>query len=138
MSVSCGTPRPASPRKGERGEGRLKFLIVLAILAVVGYCAYQYVPVAIQAYQLKDVMQQTVNTAALQSQTTSDSLKKTLTDRAQEYGAPPPPPTQVVVVQQDGRWQARVQYTRQIPLLFYTYQYNFDHTVRSFDPATLR
>jgi hypothetical protein len=138
MSVSCGTPRRLSPRTGERGEARLKFLIVLVILAVVAYCAYQYVPVAIQAYQLKDVMQQTVNTAALQSQTTSDSLKKTLTDRALEYGAPPPPTTQVAVVQQDGRWQARVQYTRQVSLPFYTYQYNFDNTVRSFDPATLR
>lgn len=138
MSVSCGTPIRPLPGKGERGEGRLKFLIVLAILAVVGYCAYQYVPVAIQAYQLKDVMQQTVNTAAMQSQTTSDSLKKTLTDRALEYGAPPPPTTQVEVVQQDGRWQARVHYTRQIPLPFYIYQYSFDNTVRSFDPATLR
>lgn len=136
MTVSCGTPCRPSPGRGERGEARLKFLIVLAILAVVGYCAYQYVPVAVQAYQLKDVMQQTVNTAALQSQTTSDSLKKTLTDRAQEYGAPPT--TQVAVVQQDGRWQARVQYTKQIPLPFYTYEYSFDNTVRSFDPATLR
>lgn len=137
MSVSCGT-RPPAHRLGERGEGRLKFLIVVAILAVIAYCAYQYVPVAIQAYQLKDVMQQTVNTAAMQSQTTSDSLRQSLADRAQEYGAPPPPATQVEAEQRDGRWQARVQYTRQIPLLVYTYQYNFDHTVKSFNPATLR
>ncbi|MBD0373696.1 MAG: hypothetical protein ICV60_22885 [Pyrinomonadaceae bacterium] len=137
MSVSCGT-RSLALRHGERGEGRLKFLVVIAILAVVGYSAYQYVPVAVQAYQLKDVMQQTVNTAALQSQTTGESLKKTLTDRALEYGAPPPPATQVLVTQQDARWQARVQYTRQIPLPFYIYQYTFDHTVKSFDPATLR
>jgi hypothetical protein len=59
-------------------------------------------------------------------------------DRAQEYGAPPPPATQVIVTIQDGRWQARVQYTRQIQLPFYTYQYNFDNTVKSFDPTTLR
>jgi uncharacterized protein YpmS len=137
MSVSCGT-RPIPSRHGERGEGRLKFLIVLAILAVIGYSAYQYLPVAIQAYQLKDVMQQTVNTSAVQSQTTSESLKKLITERSQEYGAPPPPATQVTVTQQDGRWQARVQYTRQIPLPFYSYEYTFDHTVKSFDPATLR
>ena len=137
MSVSCGTQAPRH-RHGERGEGRLKFLVVLAILAVVAYSAYQYVPVAVQSYQLKDVMQQTVNTAALQSQTTVDSLKKTLTERALEYGAPPQPAPQVFVTQQDGRWQARIQYTRQIPLPFYIYQYDFDHTVKSFDPATLR
>lgn len=137
MSVSCGT-RPVSRRAGERGEGRLKFLIALVILAVIAYCAYQYVPVAIQAYQFKDVMQQTVNTAAMQPQTTTESLKKLLMERAQEFGAPPPPVTQVEVMPQDRRWQARVYYTRDIPLIFYTYQYSFDNTVKSFDPATLR
>ena len=137
MSVSCGTC-PASHRYGERGEGRLKLLVVVAVLAIVGYSAYQYVPVAIKAYQFKDVMQQTVNTAAMQPQTTSETLKKLLTDRALEYGAPPPPATQVGVTHQDGRWQARVQYTREVPLPFYTYQYTFDNTVKSFDPTTLR
>ena len=137
MSVSCGT-RHVPLRHGERGEGRLKFLLILAVLALIGYSCYQYVPVAVRAYQLKDVMQQTVNTAAMQPQTTSDSLRKLLIDRAQEYGAPPPPATQVSVTQTDARWQARVQYTRDIPLPFYTYQYNFDNTVKSFDPATLR
>jgi hypothetical protein len=137
MSVSCGTQSPRS-RKGERGEGRLKFLIVLAVLVLLGYCAYQYVPVAVNAYQFKDVMQQTVNNAAVQNQVTSESIRKTLLERAQEYGAPPPPATQVFVTQQDGRWQARVQYTRNIQLPFYTYPYSFDNTVKSFDPATLR
>ncbi len=138
MSVSCGTPGSSLRRHGERGEGRLKLLIVVAILILVGYSAYQYLPVAIQAYQLKDVMQQTVNTAAVQGQTTSESLRQLLTQRAVEYGAPPPPATQVGVTQQDGRWQARVQYSREIPLPFYTYRYTFDNTVKSFDPATLR
>ncbi|HEY0322290.1 MAG TPA: hypothetical protein VGC66_15120 [Pyrinomonadaceae bacterium] len=137
MSVSCGTGH-VPLRHAERGEGRLKFLLVVAVLALIGYCAYQYVPVAVRAFQFKDVMQQTVNTAAVQSQTTSDSLKKLLTARAEEYGAPPPPATQVTVTQAEGRWQARVYYTREIPFPFYTYQYVFDNTVKSFDPATLR
>lgn len=136
MSVSCGT-KTVRRRRGERGEGRLKFLILLAVLALVAYSGYQYVPVAIQAYQLKDVMQQTVNTAAMQPQT-ADGLRKVLTDRAQEYGAPPPPATQVDVTQQDGRWQARVRYKRDVALPFYTYPYDFDYTVKSFNPSTLR
>lgn len=136
MTVSCGSS-PVKYRPGERGEGRLKFIVVVAILVVVAYCGYQYVPVAIQAYQLKDVMQQTVNTAALQAQT-ADNLKKLLTERAQEYGAPPPPATQIEVTQEGGRWQAHIKYIRNIPLIFYTYQYNFDNTVKSFDPTTLR
>ena len=136
MSISCGT-RPALRRHGERGEGRLKFIIVVAVIAIVAYCAYQYVPVTVQAYQFKDVMQQTVNSAAMQ-QTTNDGLRKLLTDRAQEYGAPPPPATQVEVTQVENRWQARVHYTRDISFPFYTYQYIFDNTVKSFDPTTMR
>lgn len=136
MSVSCGT-RPVRRPAGERGEGRLKFLVVIAILALLAYSGYQYIPVAVQARQFKDVMQQSVNNAAMQSQT-ADGLKKLLTDRAQEYGAPPPPATQVEVTLQDGRWQARVRYIRDVSLPFYVYHYDFDNTVKSFDPATLR
>jgi hypothetical protein len=136
MSFSCGT-RPSHERRGERGEARLKFIVVVAVLALAAYSGYQYIPVAIQAYQYKDIMQQTVNTAAMQPQT-SDGLKRLLTERALEYGAPPPPATLVEVTQQDGRWQAHVQYKRQVMLPFYTYPFVFDHTVKSFDPATLR
>ena len=137
MSTSCGT-RPVQRRKGELGQGRLKFLIVLAVIIMIAYSGYQYVPVAIQAYQFKEAMQQTVNVAAVQPQTTSDTLRKTLLDTATDYGAPPPPATTVTVGTQEGRWQARVSYTREIPLPFYTYQYTFDNTVKSFNPQTLR
>lgn len=135
-SVSCGTRHVCQHRRDESGEGRLKFIVVLAVLAIVGYCLYQYVPVAVQAYQYKDVMQQTVNTAAMQAQTTPDSLRKALMDSGKDYGAPPN--MQVDVSIQDGRWLARVRYNRDVSLPFYTYQYSFDHTVKSFNPLTLR
>ena len=87
MSVSCGTPTVPERRRGERGEGRLKFLMLLAVLALVAYSGYQYVPIAIQAYQFKDLMQQTVNTAAMQPQT-ADGLRKTHTSATSSRTSP--------------------------------------------------
>ena len=48
----------------ERGGARLNFLILLFVIAVAGYSAYNYAPVAYNAYRYKDFMQETVNKAA--------------------------------------------------------------------------
>lgn len=137
MSRSCG-PHPRPSRHGELGGSRVKFLIVIAIIGVVAYVAYQYVPVAIQSYQLKDMMQQTVNTAAVQGQSL-DLVKKQLYNNAVDYGAPSDPSqTRVEVSSSDNRYQARIAFKRPISLPGYTYEYQFDHTVRSIDLINLR
>jgi Flp pilus assembly protein TadG len=134
MRRTCGTSAVAY-RSGERGNARVKFIIVLTVILLIGYCAYQYVPVAIQSYQLKDAMQQTVNQAALQP-TTVEALKKQLQMTLADYSAPPD--ASITIERRDDRWQATVQYARPVSLPFYTYQYHFDHTVKSFNPAILR
>ena len=48
------------------GGARLKLVIALAIIAVVAYVGYNYIPVAIDAYYFKDAMQNKVNLAAAQ------------------------------------------------------------------------
>ena len=55
--------------RGERGDARLKFIIFLAIVVIVGYAGYMYIPVAIDAYYFKDAMQNKVNLAAAQGTT---------------------------------------------------------------------
>ena len=37
-------------RSNERGSARLKFLLVILILAAAGYAAYLFIPIAYQAY----------------------------------------------------------------------------------------
>lgn len=129
MSESCGTFSKAD-RKGERGEARLKFLIVVALIALVAYAGYQYVPVAYNAYLFKDVMQSKVDKASAEGRT-AEWVKHELTASAPEYGVP----SDAVVVTEvrDGRMQANVQFARPVQLPIYTYQYTFNHTVKSTD-----
>ena len=105
------------------------------MLAVVAYVGYQYVPVAIRAYQFKDLMQQTVDKAAALGQG-GEWVKTQLKASYADFGVPPD--AVVNSAQREGRVEASVQFTRPIPLPFYIYQYNFDHTVRSSELLTIK
>jgi hypothetical protein len=115
-------------RKGERGESRLKFLIVIIIIAAIAYVGYQFIPLAYQAYQFKDYMQQNVDKAAAMGQS-ADWVETQLKAASKEYDVPPN--AEVKALQRDGRMEATVKYTRPISLIFYTYQYEFDNSVKS-------
>lgn len=119
--------RSARTRRGERGGTRLKFLIVIIVLAVLAYSGYQYIPVAYQAYLFKDYMQQTVDKATGTGQPVS-WVETQLKEGGKQYGMPDP---EVKALMRDGRMEARVRFTRPVALPFYTYQYQFDNTVRS-------
>jgi hypothetical protein len=127
MHVSRIAPA-ASDRQGERGGTRLKFLIVVILLAAVAYSGYQFIPIAYQAYLFKDVMQQKVDKAAAMGQP-ADSVVTELKASARQYDVPPN--AEIKAGARDGRLEARVRFTRPVPLIFYTYQYEFDNTVRS-------
>ena len=127
MAQSCGArARPA--RAGERGGARLNFLIVLVLLAAVGYAGYQAVPVFYRASLLETYMQDTVNTAAMLTKSPA-WVEQQIRANAADYGLPPD--TRIEAATRDGRVEAHVQFTRTIPLIVTTYQYTFDHTARS-------
>ena len=115
-------------RASERGGARLKFLLVITVVAIVGYCGYQFVPVAYQSYQLKDLMQHDVDVAATQGYAAS-WIKDQLTKAGKEYGVPPD--AVIEPTQRENRMEVRVQFVRPIEFPGFTYQYNFDHTSRS-------
>ena len=116
-------------RSGERGEGRLKFLIVMLVLISVGYSLYLYVPVAYDAYVIKDYMQHEVDVAAA-SGYDENWLKTQVTKSGKEYNIPVN--AVIVPARTEGRWQLTVKYTRQIQFPGgYVYDYNFDNTVKS-------
>jgi len=115
-------------RSNERGSARLKFLLVVLILGAVGYAGYLYVPVAYQAYLFKDLMQHDVDVAAANGYKPSwvgDQLTKSLP----EYDIPPD--AVITPIQQDNRIEVHVQYAKTVEFPGYTYQYEFDHTVKS-------
>jgi hypothetical protein len=115
-------------RRSERGGARLKFIIVLAVMALVAYSGYQFIPVAYQAYQIKDLMQHDVDTAVALGRPTS-WIKEQLVKSSPDYGIPPD--AIITPTQQDNRMQVRVQYTQPIEFPGFVYNYEFDHTARS-------
>ena len=118
------------PKDSERGSARLKFLVVVIVLAAVSYAGYLYVPVAYNAYLFKDLMQQKVN-AAVALGYPPTWVRDQLIKSAPEYQVP----TNVEITPevQGQRMEVRAQFTRPIEFPGYTYNYSFDHTVKSTD-----
>jgi hypothetical protein len=115
-------------RTTERGSARLKFILVMAVIGVVAYMGYKYLPVAYQAYLFKDLMQHDVDVASSQGYPVS-WVKDQLVKSAPEYGVPAD--AVITPAQRDNRIEVTVQFVRPIEFPGYTYQYNFDHTVKS-------
>ncbi len=115
-------------RATERGSARLKFLIIIAIIASLAYAGYLFIPVAYQAYLFKDLMQHDVDVAASQGYPAS-WVKDQLTKGGPEYGVPPD--ALITPTMRDNRVEVRVQFVRPIQFPGYTYQYDFDHTAKS-------
>jgi hypothetical protein len=118
------------PRKSERGSARLKFLVVVIMIGAVAYAGYMYVPVAYNAYLFKDLMQQKAN-AAVGLGHPPTWLKEQLVKSAPDYNIPSD--VEITSAVQDKRMEVRAQYSMPIQFPGYTYQYNFDHTVKSTD-----
>jgi hypothetical protein len=114
---------------GEQGGARFNFIVSILLIALAAYSAYNYAPVAYNAYLFKDFMQETVNKAAYPPGQTSDWVTQQLRASARDYALPPD--MNVNVQTEDGRIAARVQWTQPVQLPGYVYEYKFDHTTRS-------
>ena len=115
-------------RSGERGSANLKFVIVMTILIATAYAGYLYVPVAFQAKAYKDLMQHYVDVAAAQGYSPSWAGEQ-LMKNAAEYDVPPN--ALITPAQRENRVEVRVQFVRTIEFPGYTYNYEFDNTVKS-------
>lgn len=113
---------------GEQGGARLKLVVFLIIFGVILYAGYLYVPVAVDAYYFKDVMQNMVNQATAEGSSTS-WLRDQLVKSEPDYHVP----REAVITPtvEDKRIKVRVQFTRPISFPGYTYNYDFDYTVQS-------
>ena len=115
-------------RSGERGSASLKFLIVMAFLGSCAYAGYLYIPVAFHATTYKDLMQHYADVAATQGYK-PQWVEEQLIKNAPDYDVPPD--AIYTPIQRDNRVEIRVQYVRPIEFPGYTYNYEFDHTVKS-------
>jgi hypothetical protein len=120
-------------RRNERGSARLKFIIVLAVVALVGYMGFQYIPVAYQSYTFKKFMDESADKAAastLPAEQKGSWLENELRTNAKDYGVPAD--AKMTHIFQNNRMEVTVTFIRQINLLpGFAYQYNFNHTAKS-------
>jgi hypothetical protein len=124
-------------RHKERGAARLKLIITLAVVALLGYMAFQYVPVAYNYSRYKTYMQDSVDKAAVTGQGT-EWVRTQLQASAKDYGVPQD--AQITPGVKDGRLEATVKFTQPVSLIpgIWTYNYSFDHTVKSTDLFTIK
>jgi len=116
-------------KRSEHGGARLKFLIVAAIIGSVAYAGYQLIPVFYRDYQIKDLMQNDVNTAANLGKPSS-WIKEQLVKNSEEYGIP----ADAIITpqqQQDNRMEVRVQFTLPVEFPGFVYNHEFDYTAKS-------
>jgi len=112
----------------EQGGARLKLVVFIIIFAAIIFAGYLYIPVAVDAYYFKDVMQNMVNQAVAQGKD-STWLKDQLVKSEPDYHVPSD--AVITVNQPEKRLEVRVQFKRPISLPGYTYEYEFDSTVQS-------
>ena len=112
----------------ERGGARLKLILFLIIFAVIVYAGFLYLPVAIDSYYYKDIMQNMVNQAAAQGGD-ANWVKNQLIKNGPDYHVPPD--ANITTSVQNQRVSAHVQFIRPIVTPVYTYNYEFDHTAES-------
>ena len=112
----------------EQGGARLKLVVFIIIFAAIIFAGYLYIPVAVDAYYFKDVMQNMVNQAVAQGKD-STWLKDQLVKSEPDYHVPSD--AVITVNQPEKRIEVRVQFKRPISLPGYTYEYEFDSTVQS-------
>jgi hypothetical protein len=122
-------------KQGERGGARLKFIIAVVVFAVVVYVGYLYMPVAMDAYYLKDMMQNKVDMAATQGFETA-WVKDQLDKSKAEYHVPPE--AIITPARNDNRIEVRMQFTRPISFPGFTYNYEFDYTAKSANFLTIK
>lgn len=106
----------------------MKFLIVMAILGMSAYAGYLYIPVAYQAKAYSDLMQHYVDVASGTGHSAA-WVSEQLTKSGPEYDVPPN--AIITSALKDNRFEVRVQFVREIEFPGYTYNYEFDKTVKS-------
>ena len=116
-------------RRRQRGGARFNLAVVVLVIGLAAYSAYNYAPVAYNAYLYRDFMQELVNRAAYPPIKSSDWVAQQLRDAAKEYDLPED--ADIRVQNENGRIVAHVTWTRPVQLPGHVYDYSFDHTVRS-------
>src|ERR1700690_509989 len=108
--------RSTIPR-GQRGEGRLKAIVWLAILASLMYVGIMVIPVLVDEYEFQDAMQTVARFASANRQTTDD-IRAALVKEAKSEDIPLQP-EDIHVESQAGNVRISAPYSVTVDLHLY-------------------
>src|ERR1700733_9726592 len=109
---------------GQRGEGKLKAIIWLAILASMLYVGIMVVPLLVNEYQFQDAMTSTARFASANRQT-ADDIRASLVKEAKSEDIPIMP-EDIHVESQSGNVRISVAYSVTVDLHVYQWTLNFN------------
>jgi hypothetical protein len=109
---------------GQRGEGKLKAIIWLAILASMLYVGIMVVPLLVNEYEFQDAMTSTARFASANRQT-ADDIRASLVKEAKSEDIPIKP-EDIKVEAQAGNVQISAPYSVTVDLHIYQWTLNFN------------
>ena len=124
MRFHC-TPRKSSLRRarGQRGEGRLKTILFVAIIVVVLYLAVKLVPPFVAEYQLQDKMQEQARFGIV-NRYTDEQIRDNVFKEVQDLEIPAKREDIKVAITASGV-KITLDYTVPVDLLFYSTELHF-------------
>ena len=107
----------------ERGEGKLKTVITLAIVVLVIYSAVKIVPIYVSEYELSDKMQEQARFAVV-NRYTEDQIRDNILKVIQDLDIPAKRES-IKVVSTNSIVRISLEYTVPVDLLFYHMDLHF-------------
>jgi hypothetical protein len=115
-------------RSAERGDGRIGFLLSLALLGVAIFIGVKIIPVRINAYEFRDFIQEECRFAATRNK--DSQIYQRIVDKAEELKLPLDKKN-VHMKRTRTEMVISASYEQPIDLKFTTYVYKFSHEERA-------
>jgi hypothetical protein len=109
-------------RSGEQGNGRLSFLVTVAIVGIVAFVAVKIVPVRIDAYSFRDTLREEARLGAVRK--SNEAVFERIMSRAMDLGIPLERKN-LRVHRTDRKFVIQATYEQPVDLAVTTYHYRF-------------
>lgn len=116
-------------KNGQRGEGRIGFIVTLIVVVVGLFVGIKVIPVRINAYQLEDTLRDEARFASA-NRTDDAAIKKRILENAQSLNIPLAPEN-VSIERSKKEVIVRAKFEQAIDLKFTVYTYRFDREQRA-------
>jgi hypothetical protein len=115
--------------RGQRGEGRIGFILTLVIVVVGVFVGLKVVPVRINAYQFEDLLREEARFASV-NRNSDNEIRKRLLDSAQSLDIPLEPQN-LTIKRNKKEVVIRAKYEKPVDLKVTVYTYRFDAEQRA-------